>query len=189
MESMNEQFYVMSNGAQLGPLPMVQIAEQWRARKIETNALYWREGWPEWKPLNASTEMAACHTCNQKSNDNRAAAKFLGVVILFAVGFMIFQLVTPPKSKPRSPASNPQPVVENSPWDNSVSQVKRWLEKNAKDPKSLEYIEWSKVTRDGAGFLVRVKYRAKNSFGGYVIDEKIFVLDGRGEVVSAVSKP
>jgi len=32
-------------------------------------------------------------------------------------------------------------------------------------------------------YWVRHKYRAKNSFGGYVIENKIFYLDEQGNVV------
>jgi hypothetical protein len=47
----------------------------------------------------------------------------------------------------------------------------------------MKGMEWSPVTKtaDG-GYIVRHKYRAKNSFGGYVIEEKIFTLDSKGNV-------
>lgn len=72
----------------------------------------------------------------------------------------------------------------NSPWDASVRQVKDWLQSNLKDPRSLEYIEWSPVTDYGDNFLVRVKYRAKNSFGGYVVSNQLFTLDKSGKVLN-----
>lgn len=63
-----------------------------------------------------------------------------------------------------------------SSFDNSVNEVKRYLNANLKDPKSTEYIAWSPVTLvDVKGIYfweVSVKYRSKNSFGGYVIDQK-----------------
>lgn len=77
-----------------------------------------------------------------------------------------------------------QEVVRNSPWDSSVSQVKDYLQNNLKDPKSFEAIEWSKVAKTESGFMVRCKYRAKNSFGGYVIENRIFLLDKSGRVLS-----
>jgi len=52
-----------------------------------------------------------------------------------------------------------------------------------KDPKSVEYIEWSKVVETYDGYKVRCKYRAKNSFGGYVVENKIFFLDLNGYVI------
>lgn len=75
---------------------------------------------------------------------------------------------------------------ENSPWDAAVAPVVSFLKKNLKDPKSVEYIEWSPVTLleldDGFYWAVRCKYRAKNSFGGYVIEEYVFLIR-HGQVV------
>ena len=74
--------------------------------------------------------------------------------------------------------------IENSEWDGSVAQVKQYLKRNLKDPDSYEGIEWSKVTKVGNQYKVRHKYRAKNSFGGYVIEEFIFTLNEDGNVIS-----
>ncbi len=102
---------------------------------------------------------------------------------------------TQPPSKPAEtrPATSytatPQAVVVNSPWDASVHQVERYLKRVLKDPKSYEGIEWSKVVPVGSGFVVRHRYRARNSFGGYVVENKMFVLDQRGEVVEVSNYP
>lgn len=77
-------------------------------------------------------------------------------------------------------------VVYNSSWDGSVRQVERYLKNNLKDPDSYQSIEWSKVVKQSDGsFMVRHKYRAKNSFGGYVVEEKIFTLDSSGNVTGS----
>ncbi|MEP6672279.1 MAG: hypothetical protein ABJF10_24155 [Chthoniobacter sp.] len=74
----------------------------------------------------------------------------------------------------------------NSPWDGGVLEVERYLKARLKDPKSTEYIEWSPVTlmtfKDGKAWAVRVKYRSKNSFRGYVIEEAVAIIR-HGEVV------
>lgn len=80
-------------------------------------------------------------------------------------------------------------IVSNSALDASVYQVERYLKREyLKDPDSYEGIEWSKVQKDNSNSLyryyVRHKYRAKNSFGGYAVEEKIFYLDQSGNVVS-----
>lgn len=72
--------------------------------------------------------------------------------------------------------------VYNSEWDGSVYPVKLYLKKNLKDPDSYEAIEWSKVQKTNEGYMVRHKYRAKNSFGGYVIENKVFYLNKKGHV-------
>lgn len=75
-------------------------------------------------------------------------------------------------------------VVYNSPWDGSVRQVERFLKNSLKDPDSYQGIEWSQVVKSENGFLVRHKYRAKNSFGGYVVENRIFQMDRAGNVTS-----
>ena len=78
--------------------------------------------------------------------------------------------------------------VRNSPWDNSVHQVERYLKRTLKDPDSFEVIQWSNVqdmthNQYGYRYKVMVKYRAKNSFGGYVIESDLFFLDENGRIV------
>ncbi len=78
------------------------------------------------------------------------------------------------------------PKIENSAWDGSVYQVKNYLKKNLKDPDSYEGIEWSKVQKNANGtYTVRHKYRARNSFGGMIIENWVFELDEKGTVISA----
>ena len=74
-------------------------------------------------------------------------------------------------------------VIQSS-WDGSVSQVKAWLKENAKDPDSIQFIEWSPLEKVESGYRVRVKYRGKNGFGGYEIEEKVFIMDLRGNVLA-----
>ena len=73
--------------------------------------------------------------------------------------------------------------VFNSTYDASVIQVKDYLKRTLKDPNSYEGIEWSKVKEEPNGYSVYHKYRAKNSFGGYVIEAKVFYLDFGGNVI------
>lgn len=59
-----------------------------------------------------------------------------------------------------------------------------YLKKNLHDPKSYESVSWSEVsTKDSISFVVSHQYRAKNKFGGLVLEEKTFVLNRLGEVV------
>lgn len=91
--------------------------------------------------------------------------------------------------KPREPVKRSAPVnavVQNSGWDNSVYQVERYLENILKDPDSYDGIEWTRVVPTGSGgYAVRHKYRARNSFGGMVIEDRIFVLDAAGNVLDS----
>lgn len=95
-----------------------------------------------------------------------------------------------PPAATQAAARNPVEIVTNSPWDGSVRQVERWLEDTLKDPDSFEAIEWSPVIKVPEGtpmphkYIVRVKYRAKNSFGGYVVENTLVYLDAAGNVLS-----
>lgn len=52
-----------------------------------------------------------------------------------------------------------------------------------KDPESYQAIDWS-TTQSGDKTYVTHKYRAKNSFGGYVIEEKTFIFDSDGQLLN-----
>ncbi len=92
--------------------------------------------------------------------------------------------ITNTAPRPYQPPQPPAPVVSNSAWDGSVWQVERFLERNLKDPDSFEAIEWSPVLDTGDGFTVRCQYRARNGFGGMVVENKLFRLSLNGDVVS-----
>lgn len=81
------------------------------------------------------------------------------------------------------------PKITNSPWDGSVWQVEEYLKKNLKDPDSYQGIEWSTVIEKDNGYQVRHKYRAKNSFGGYVVENCIFTLTKEGTVIDVKQIP
>lgn len=78
------------------------------------------------------------------------------------------------------------PKPKNSAWDAAVAPVVDFLKANLKDPDSVQYAEWSPVTLLTIGgknyWAVRCKYRAKNSFGGYVLSNQIFYIRN-GQVV------
>lgn len=93
--------------------------------------------------------------------------------------------VTSPALK-STPQTAPKATVTNSGWDGSVWQVEHFLERNLKDPDSFEAIEWSPVISNGDGYAVRCRYRAKNSFGGYNIEEQLFEMNKQGDVISVI---
>ena len=113
----------------------------------------------------------------------------IGCLSVIAILFVLYLVdsFSSSNSPSNKRASTSVEVVTNSPWDGSVSQVKSWLNANLKDPSSLEFIEWSPVskTKDG-GFMVRVKYRAKNSFGGHSVESRMFFLDTSGTVTNSI---
>lgn len=77
---------------------------------------------------------------------------------------------------------------KNSSWDGSVREVDQYLKQVLNDYDSAEYIEWSPVTKvyvkKEPFWAVRLKLRAKNGFGAYILRDTYFLIRG-GQVVKA----
>jgi len=118
---------------------------------------------------------------NWNSWSNPAARKTAFVAIGLAVLVIVWAATLDSRRDTRKPS------VTTSQYDGSVSQVKYWLREHLKDPDSVQYIDWSTVkTLDDGQYAVFVKYRAKNSFGGYVIEQRLFMFDPKGSVTEVV---
>lgn len=109
----------------------------------------------------------------------------VGVLFLVGVGGLIYAKTamrgTPTVISSKAPAVNTATVI-NSPLDGSVKQVEQYLKTHLKDPSSLDVIRWYPVTQDLQGYAVRVTYRARNSLGGMVVEDRVFLLDRAGNV-------
>jgi uncharacterized protein YyaL (SSP411 family) len=90
--------------------------------------------------------------------------------------------VSPEELIRRKKEINRQVYVGNDDYDGSVKQVVTYLKENLKDPRSYESISWSKVMQKDGNYFVRHKYRSKNSFGGYVVENKLFYIDLYGKI-------
>mgnify|MGYP001382673009 CR=1 FL=1 len=139
-----------------------------------------------------STKADACPKCGAKVKKGMGCGSLLVICLGVLIVVAIATPSSPSSSAPSSSSSSstpskPREIVENSAWDGSVRQVERYLKSNLKDPDSYQSIEWSAVSKSsGGGFMVRHKYRAKNSFGGYVIENQVFTLDAQGNVTGAI---
>jgi hypothetical protein len=105
------------------------------------------------------------------------------VVVAIIIGYYSFE------NNNGEDSESQKEVVHNSSFDASVFQVERYLKKEyLKDPDSYQSISWSAVQQVNNNsqykYYVRHKFRAKNGFGGYAIEEMIFYLDEQGFVVS-----
>ena len=139
-----------------------------------------------WQALQVKRDEAR-HDAAVRQSRSKDAWKYwvLSIAVLILIPMWIYQEVWGISAQRRKSEAQ-RHVVTNSGWDGSVHQVESYLKRNLKDPASFEAIEWSQVARDtDNNFVVRVKYRAKNSFGGYVIEQQMFRLDLRGEVIGA----
>lgn len=101
---------------------------------------------------------------------------FIFVAALLIVGIGCLFVIGPKNKDYNKPRFNAY---------NSTSLVcVEWLKNNAKDKSSLEIISCSvpeKITE--ANWEQIIKYRAKNSFGGHVIESRFFIFT-KDEVIS-----
>ena len=116
--------------------------------------------------------------------------KIFKYFLLPIIGIFILIIVISPSD---SEEAKPIPVVRNNALDASVFQVENYLKKNLNDPNSYEGIEWSPVIIDSAdghlkNYTVRHKYRAKNGFGGFVVENRIFYLDSAGTIYNVLGE-
>jgi len=72
------------------------------------------------------------------------------------------------------------PKLTNSAYDGRVDPVVEYLKNNLNDYDSSEFVEWSPVTKlDFKGepfWVVRLKLRAKNAFGGYILKNTFYFI-------------
>lgn len=125
---------------------------------------------------------------NTKTTKNRRKNNNFGYLIVIIIA-LIFGLNVIMNADDRKSNTEKSEIVSNSEYDASVYQVENYLKTEyLRDPDSYQSIEWSKVQKDKSKpnykYYVRHKFRAKNGFGGYVVEEKIFYLDQFGNVVS-----
>ena len=133
-----------------------------------------------------STNATACPGCGAKQG-NGISGCLITTFILAFVFFVVMAVRGGGCSSSSRSASTPSGdvLLQNSSWDGSVYHVKENLKKGLKDPDSYESIEWSKVQKlDNETFSVRHKFRAKNSFGGFTIENHIYTYDSSGSILS-----
>jgi hypothetical protein len=131
---------------------------------------------------------------NALSKEERKKVKFKDLpgsikASMFAILGVVLLVIVIVASPGGSSSVAGKPVVENSALDGSVRQVKEYLKANLKDWDSYQGVDWSPVKMIDSTqkmYWVRHKYRAKNSFGGYVLENQLFTLDSTGQVIEVV---
>lgn len=137
-----------------------------------------------------SDKAASCPNCGyevngpalKKADENPRSKKYNGCLVL--VGFALFLIIGARLCNTEEPYT---PTAKEQAHTEAVSYVKAYLKTNLKDPKSYESIEWSEVViRTDGGYKIRHKYRAKNSFGGYAVENKVFLISPTGRIENVV---
>ncbi|MCD4728158.1 MAG: SH3 domain-containing protein [Pirellulales bacterium] len=65
---------------------------------------------------------------------------------------------------------------QNNPLTGKIDVILEWLKTNTYDPRSLEFIQWYQPYILSGYWNCRVEFRAKNAFGNYIKENKIFAI-------------
>lgn len=113
----------------------------------------------------------------QKNEERRYLNTKIKILAIVLFG-IFFTLISSNSEKKKEKY---KPIINN--WNNLSYVVSDFLKENLKDPSSLEIIEASKVYEkdsdpdsENKKYYQKTTYRAKNSFGGYVIETKTFII-------------
>ncbi|QEY15490.1 zinc ribbon domain-containing protein [Cellvibrio sp. KY-GH-1] len=130
-----------------------------------------------------SSSAKSCPHCGKELLRNKEFGCGSMIVLIIFISIIYSQCTEKPKApdKPKTPEELRRETVEKafSPWDGSHRQLEAYVKKNLKDPDSYEHIE-TRYSDKGDTVTISMKYRAKNSFGGYAVENIIATakLDG-----------
>ena len=115
-------------------------------------------------------------------------------ILLILVGIVLFFSFVPRygKGSSKSNSSKSENYVNRKgpSQTEAMAGVRVYLKRYyLKDPDSYQGISWEAFgiyNQENNTYFALHKYRAKNSYGGYVVKEKLFVLDSNGNVIKVV---
>lgn len=69
--------------------------------------------------------------------------------------------------------------------------VEHYLQQKLRDPDSLKDVAFSDATPTGKTneFMIAVRYRAKNGFGGYAVAENVFLINTNKLTITLIELP
>ncbi|HAO25506.1 MULTISPECIES: DUF4124 domain-containing protein [unclassified Methylophaga] len=74
------------------------------------------------------------------------------------------------------------------PTDEMIQSLNGYLRTNLKDPDSLKDLEWVETVTSGFTYKSHIRFRAANSFGGYVLNEKLVRFNDAGKILEFVDR-
>jgi hypothetical protein len=129
----------------------------------------------------------------REAEKNKGRNKWVNAILAIVVILVILaKCSSEDSSKTNTPPKTAEQIsIEKqfSPWDGKHLKLYQFLKENLKDPDSLEHIETEyKKNFDKNGqfnntLTVTTKYRAKNSFGGYVVEQISADCDIDGNII------
>ncbi|MFT0280834.1 hypothetical protein [Bacteroides thetaiotaomicron] len=121
---------------------------------------------------------------NKERRQWKTVLIFLAVLITFNI-YLEYSTSSKDNNRIENYGSNKGPSQTKA-----MAGVRVYLKRHyLKDPDSYEGISWEAFgtyNKDNNTYFALHKYRAKNSYGGYVVEEKLFVLDSDGNVIKVV---
>jgi len=166
-----DEYYIDIGGETFGPFTLETLREMKRSGEVNNQTIYCQPGATEWLPLYTLNPLLDPSLPVSPSPPPRGPGPFsrLRVAQWTAAAFGLMLLIAVCNdSSPSGRAASDQA--------NAESAVKLWLDQNLNDPDSLRIAEWSPVHKARVSYFIRCKYRAKNGFGGYVAENKVFRL-------------
>ena len=115
----------------------------------------------------------------------------IGAVFLFVVIWAAVSSITDRQegsTTPKPPLTAAEQRVEQisgqfSAWDGSHRSLEKSVKVSLKDPDSYQHVETSYIDKGSEGIDVVMTYRAKNSFGGYVVNRAAATYDIDGNLL------
>lgn len=140
-----------------------------------------------------SKKAEKCPSCGQPVKRKSVGCFGALVVIALAIGFAAVVVDKQEAAKPQRPLTAEEQRAEKirdqfSPWNGSHYELERIVKRALKDPDSYEHIETRFSDRGANGIYVVMKYRAKNSFGGYVIEGVTATFDIEGKLLEGPAR-
>ena len=126
-----------------------------------------------------SPQAAACPKCGAPVPKPTSLVKLAGMALIVAIIFPVFYSCgtlmdratdAPPPAPPQNPEQIAAKKAKEKTFQTVVAALKH-IKRSAKDPES---IRWSTIVANTDASLICIEYRAKNSFGGYVVETIVF---------------
>ncbi len=146
-----------------------------------------------------SKKAEACPHCGHNYKKEATQIGCGGLIVILIVEAIIFNSCDDgesSKSNSTYSSESKTPKVETrkdkiesqfSAWDGSHYNLERLIVKNLKGPDSYEHIE-TRYGDKGDFILVVTKYRARNSFGGMIVEQVAAKVDIEGNIIEIISE-
>jgi hypothetical protein len=183
MEAVKDEFFLLRGHAQEGPFTRHQLRSMWNAGSVTGQVLFWREGMATWEPLAQMQNFFEANLTPPPLVQPTpvyavppmppAPKKKSNLVPLLVIVGLSFCALISQGMRMQGPPDPNEPLHKT---------VRVWLRMNLKDADSLEVLGWTQPQPVQGGTRIGVKYRAKNSLGAKVIEERFVIVSPSGEV-------